>query len=47
MENNILNTSDPRKYFEKIDNPIDEETKNKLQEIFKIVNNYHKENNTT
>jgi hypothetical protein len=45
-ENNILNDSDPKKYFENIENPIDEENKIKLQEIFQVVNKYHKTNNS-
>lgn len=33
----------PKEYFLNIQNPIDEETKNKLIEIYKIVNTYHLE----
>lgn len=36
----------PAEYFRNIENPIDIETKEKLIEIFKIVNNYHKKENT-
>ncbi len=37
---------DPSKYFNEIDNPIDNETRKKLQKIYKIVNEYHKKNKT-
>jgi hypothetical protein len=46
LENNIFNNIEPRKYFETLENPINEETKNKLQEVFEVVNNYHEKNNT-
>ena len=36
----------PAEYFRNIENPIDIETKEKLIEIFEIVNNYHKKENT-
>lgn len=38
--NGILSPN-PKKYFSEIENPINEETKNKLIEIYKIVNTYH------
>lgn len=36
---------DPIQYFTNIKNPIDNETKNKLQKIYKIVSKFHKKNN--
>lgn len=36
----------PAEYFRNIENPIDIETKEKLIEIFEIVNNHHKKENT-
>lgn len=37
---------DPAKYFQNIDNPIDEETTKILKKVYSEVNNYHKENKT-
>ena len=35
----------PKDYFLNLENPIDEETRIKIQEIFSITNTYHKNNN--
>ncbi len=37
---------EPFKYFQKIENPINEETKNYLIQIYNITNNYHIKNKT-
>ncbi len=37
---------DPKQYFLKISNPIDDDTVQKLKEIYNIVINYHTENKT-
>lgn len=45
MKNKIL-FPNPSKYFINIDNPIDIETKEKLKLIYKIINKYHKKNDS-
>lgn len=42
----LLLYPNPAEYFRNIENPIDIETKEKLIEIFEIVNNHHKKENT-
>ncbi len=44
LKNKILYPN-PKKYFLKIHNPLDENTKNELINIYKIVNDYHNTNN--
>lgn len=41
--NNWVLTTEPIKYFQSISNPIDKETKEKLCNIYDIVNNYQKQ----
>jgi len=41
LENPGLPSSDPKKYFEGIENPIDEETVEMLRKTYRTVNEYH------
>ncbi len=45
-ENENFFDIDPENYFNNIENPIDEETKMKLQKIYFCVNNYHMQKQT-
>lgn len=44
IKSNLLFYPNPLDYFNNIENPIDNETKNTLIKVYKIVNKYHKKN---